>query len=79
MNAAQPIYCFYCVFWTSITSRLYISLGNIKLWIARTDLVRCNHRLGVLSGDAMHVYRSTGSVVAMAAHATSWVASDSNI
>jgi|SaaInl5LU_22_DNA_1037371.scaffolds.fasta_scaffold31550_2 hypothetical protein len=57
---------------------LHVSFGNINLWIVRTDLVRCNHRLGVLSGDARHVYWVTGSFAAMAARATSQAASEAN-
>ena len=56
----------------------HVSFGNIKLWIVRTDLVRCNHRLGVLSGDVRHVYWFTGSFAAMAARATSQAASEAN-
>tara|TARA_X000000950_G_scaffold126870_1_gene158620 strand:+ start:246 stop:434 length:189 start_codon:yes stop_codon:yes gene_type:complete len=60
-------------------SRRHVFFGNIKLWIVRTDLVRRNHQLGALSGDAKHVYWFTGSFSAMAARATSQAASEANI
>ena len=66
-------------FYMSIEGALYVFFGNMKLWIVRTDLVRCNHRLGLASGDATHVYWFKGSLASMVARATSQAASDSNI